>query len=120
MANLRIIQKRKLKGLTQEQLAKLCETTQQTIAKIEQSSVDPKLSTLEKIAEALECELVELFYTKMDFAKDVNAAAARLKLDLSKVRSVDLSNLCWREAYISPYHPFWSVYKIKDNRIYFK
>lgn len=40
-------------GLTQAQLAKEAEVTQAYIAKIETGKVDPKLSTLEKISEAL-------------------------------------------------------------------
>lgn len=116
--NLRIIQWRKRKGFTQGELAKKCKTTQQTIAKIEQGAVDPKLSTLQKIADALECELVDLFYSQADFAKDVNEVAEKLELNLSKVLSVDLNNLCWQEAYIPPFHPFWSRYKIKNNKLH--
>lgn len=117
---LRIIQRRKRLGLTQQELAERCKTTQQTIAKIEQGSVDPKLSTIIKIAEALECEVTDLLYNKSAFAEDVNDVAQRLKLNLSKIRSVDLNNLCWKEAQIPPFHPLWSEYKIKDNKIYFK
>lgn len=118
--NLRVLQWRKRKNLTQGDLAGKCETTQQTIAKIEQGVVDPKLSTLEKIATALDCELTDLFYCKIGFAEDVNAVVEKLELNLSKVRSIDLNQLCWKEAYIPPFHPFWSQYKIKNNKIYFK
>ncbi len=119
-ANLRIFQWRKRRGLTQSELSSLCETTQQTIAKIEMGVVDPKLSTLEKIAKALECELGELFYTRTEFAHDVNEVVRRLGIDLTRARSIDLYGLCIKEAFIPPFHPFWSDYKIKNNQIYFK
>lgn len=118
--NLRIIQWRKMKGLTQGQLADRCNTTQQTIAKIEQGSVDPKLSTLQKIADALEQDLVDLFYTHEDFARDVNSIAEKHDLNLSKVLNIELNNLCWKDAGIPPFHPFWSEFKIKNNKITFK
>jgi len=113
---LRVVQWRKLKGLTQGGLAEKCKTTQQTIAKIEIGAVDPKLSTLQKIASALDCELVDLFYSREDFAKDVNSVVQKYDLNLSKVRSMDLNNLCWKEAHIPPFHPFWSQFKIKNNK----
>lgn len=118
--NLRVLQWRKRNNLTQEDLAKKCETTQQTIAKIEQGVVDPKLSTIERLAAALSCELSDLFYRKDEFARDVNEVVAKLGLNIAKLRSVDLNQLCWKDAYIPPFHPFWSTYKIKNNKIYFK
>jgi transcriptional regulator with XRE-family HTH domain len=114
-----MIEWRKKNGLTQSELAEKCHTTQQTIAKIEQGVVDPKLSTLEKIADALGCEVTDLFYRKTEFANRVNDVVGRLKLNLRKVNAVDLNRLCWQEAYIPPFHPFWSQYKIKENKIYF-
>jgi len=117
--NLRVLQWRKKRGLTQAQLAQRCKTTQQTIAKIEQGVVDPKLSTLQNIADALECELTDLFYSRVDFAHDVNAIVKKLNLNLSKVSVVDLNSLCWSESYVPGFHPFWSEYKIKNNKIYF-
>lgn len=116
--DLRIVQWRKKRGLTQEELAQKCKTTQQTIAKIEQGTVDPKLTTIQKIAEALDCDLVDLFYTREGFSQDVNAVVEKLELNLSKVRSIDLNNLCWQEARIPPFHPFWSEYKVKNNKVY--
>jgi transcriptional regulator with XRE-family HTH domain len=117
--NLRIVQWRKALALTQEELAKKCHTTQQTIAKIEQGSVDPKQSTLEKIADALGCEIVDLFYSRESFASDVNRIIKKLDLDLNQVSPMNLNNLCWRESHIPAFHPFWSEYKVKNNRIYF-
>lgn len=45
---------RKKRGITQEKLAKMAGFTQPYIAKIESGSTDPRISTLEKISEALE------------------------------------------------------------------
>ncbi|MGZ5279510.1 MAG: helix-turn-helix domain-containing protein [Pseudobdellovibrionaceae bacterium] len=114
--NLRIIQIRKMKSLTQTDLAGKCETTQQTIAKIEQGVVDPKLSTLQRISEALSCELVDLFYTRETFAQDVNKVAKNLKLNLEKLNAHELNYFCWEEAYIPQFHPFWKEYSIKNNK----
>lgn len=116
--NLRIIQIRKKLTITQTDLAKKCKTTQQTIAKIEQGIVDPKLSTLQKLADALDCELTDLFYTRDSFAEEVNTVVKTLGLNLSKVKAIDLNNICWEHAHISGFHPFWQKYKIKNNKIY--
>jgi transcriptional regulator with XRE-family HTH domain len=45
------------KGLTQEQLAKLLNTKQESIARLESGSSLPSLSTMKKVAEALDAEL---------------------------------------------------------------
>jgi transcriptional regulator with XRE-family HTH domain len=45
------------KGLTQEQLAKLLNTKQESIARLESGSSLPSLSTVKKVAEALDAEL---------------------------------------------------------------
>ncbi|MGE0632662.1 MAG: helix-turn-helix domain-containing protein [Pseudobdellovibrionaceae bacterium] len=114
--NLRIIQRRKQLGLTQSELADKCETTQQTIAKIEQGVVDPRLSTLEKIADALNCELVDLFYTRESFADDVNRIVKDFKVNLDKISANDLNYFCWEKAYIPQFHPFWKQYSVKNNK----
>lgn len=118
--NLRVLQWRKRRNLTQEELAKKCKTTQQTVAKIEQGVVDPKLSTLERFAAALDCELSDLFYSKEQFANDVNNVVNKLGLNLAKIDSLYLNDLCWKQAHIPLFHPLWSKYKIKNNQIYFK
>lgn len=43
--------------LSQRELAELCGTTQSAIARFESASRPPKLDTLLRIAEALDCEL---------------------------------------------------------------
>ena len=48
-------------GLSQQDLAGLCGTTQSAIARLESGGRPPRIDTLLKIAEALDCELaVEL------------------------------------------------------------
>lgn len=46
------------KGLSQRELAELCGTTQSAIARLERGGRPPRIDTLLRIAEALECELV--------------------------------------------------------------
>ena len=50
--------RRKERGLSQAQLAELCETTQSAIARLESGGRPPRIDTLLKIANALECDLV--------------------------------------------------------------
>ena len=45
-------------GLSQQQLAELCGTTQSAIARLESGGRPPRIDTLLRIAEALDCELV--------------------------------------------------------------
>jgi transcriptional regulator with XRE-family HTH domain len=45
-------------GISQKQLAELCGTTQSAIARLESGGRPPRIDTLLRIAEALDCELV--------------------------------------------------------------
>ena len=54
----RVAQRRIEKGLSQRELAELCGTTQSAIARLERGGRPPRIDTLLRIAEALECELV--------------------------------------------------------------
>ena len=45
-------------GLSQSELADLCGTTQSAIARLESGGRPPRIDTLLKIADALDCELV--------------------------------------------------------------
>jgi transcriptional regulator with XRE-family HTH domain len=52
---------RKARGLSQQELADLCGTTQSSIARLESGGRPPRIDTLLRIANALDCELaVEL------------------------------------------------------------
>jgi predicted transcriptional regulator len=57
----RVAERRLQQGLSQRELAALCGTTQSAIARLERGGRPPRIDTLLRIAEALECELqVEL------------------------------------------------------------
>lgn len=54
----KVADRRVEKGLSQRELAELCGTTQSAIARLERGGRPPRIDTLLRIAEALECELV--------------------------------------------------------------
>ena len=53
-----VAEQRAVRGLSQQELAELCGTTQSAIARLERGGRPPRIDTLLRIAEALECELV--------------------------------------------------------------
>lgn len=56
---LKVFDLRQQKGLTQEQLAELCEVTPRTIQRIESGEVDPRAYTLQCLGKALEFDFGE-------------------------------------------------------------
>jgi len=52
-----VAQRRRARGLSQAQLAELCGTTQSAIARLEGGGRPPRIDTLLRIANALECDL---------------------------------------------------------------
>jgi len=56
---LKVVELRKQKGLTQEQLAERCEVSPRTIQRIESGEVDPRAYTLHCLGEALEFDFGE-------------------------------------------------------------
>jgi transcriptional regulator with XRE-family HTH domain len=52
-----VIEQRLARGLSQQELAELCSTTQSAIARLESGGRPPKVDTLLRIADALDCEL---------------------------------------------------------------
>jgi predicted transcriptional regulator len=54
----KVAEQRTAKGLSQRELAELCGTTQSAIARLERGGRPPRIDTLLRIAEALDCELV--------------------------------------------------------------
>lgn len=54
----RVAEQRNAKGLSQRELAELCGTTQSAIARLERGGRPPRIDTLLRIADALDCELV--------------------------------------------------------------
>jgi transcriptional regulator with XRE-family HTH domain len=69
-----LIRLRLAKGLTQEQLAKLLNTKQESIARLESGSSLPSLSTVRKVADALDAEVEINLRPKHHSAKDGLAA----------------------------------------------
>jgi transcriptional regulator with XRE-family HTH domain len=54
----KVAQRRQQKGLSQRELAELVGTTQSAIARLERGGRPPRIDTLLRIADALECDLV--------------------------------------------------------------
>jgi transcriptional regulator with XRE-family HTH domain len=54
----KVFERRQQKGLSQRQLAELVGTTQSAIARLERGGRPPRIDTLLRIADALDCELV--------------------------------------------------------------
>ena len=56
-----VIEHRRARALSQQELADLCGTTQSAIARFERGGRPPKIDTLLRMANALDCELVVEF-----------------------------------------------------------
>jgi len=54
----KVAERRLEKNFSQRQLAELCGTTQSAIARLERGGRPPRIDTLLRIADALECELI--------------------------------------------------------------
>jgi transcriptional regulator with XRE-family HTH domain len=54
----RVAERRQEKGLSQRELAELVGTTQSAIARLERGGRPPRIDTLLRIADALDCDLV--------------------------------------------------------------
>jgi len=53
-----VTKRRAARGLSQRELAELCATTQSAIARLESGGRPPRIDTLLRVSEALDCELV--------------------------------------------------------------
>lgn len=53
-----VAEQRTLRGLSQHELAQLCDTSQSAIARLESGGRPPRIDTLLRIATALDCELI--------------------------------------------------------------
>src|SRR5918911_1655260 len=56
-----VVEQRRARDLSQQELAELCGTTQSSIARFERGGRPPKIDTLLRMAEALDCELIVEF-----------------------------------------------------------
>lgn len=74
-----LIHLRLAKGLTQEQLAKLLNTKQESIARLESGDSLPSLSTVKKVATALDAELEINLRPKSQSHDEAYAAGASKK-----------------------------------------
>jgi len=54
----KVSERRLAMNLSQRELAELCGTTQSAIARLERGGRPPRIDTLLRIAEALECDLI--------------------------------------------------------------
>ena len=54
----RVAERRMAMGLSQRELAERCGTTQSAIARLERGGRPPRIDTLLRIADALQCDLV--------------------------------------------------------------
>ena len=111
---------RKERGLTQSDLASMCGTTQQQIAKIEGGIVDPKLSTLRKIAESLEIELADLFFSKREFLCSLNEVVKEEGLSSKRIGLAYLNSLAFEIKKIPRFHPFWEKVVLRKSKVIFK
>lgn len=114
---MKIMQIRKAKGITQAALADRSGMTQQQIARLENGSVDPRLGTLRRIADALDCDLPELFFTRAEFLTAIQEVVAAKRLKLSETSILELNALCVQERYIPGFHPLWEKVVFKGNKI---
>ena len=53
-----VVSRRLELGLSQKELAELCDTTQSAVARLESGGRPPRIDTLLRLAAALDCELV--------------------------------------------------------------
>ena len=56
-----VVTQRRARELSQQELAELCGTTQSSIARFERGGRPPRVDTLLRVAEALDCELIVEF-----------------------------------------------------------
>src|SRR4030095_3449188 len=79
-------------GMSQEQLARKIKSGQRVIVKLEKEEGDPQLSTLRRVAESLNCELLVRFVPKIDLEKFLREKAKNKAENLVKM-SVASSNI---------------------------
>ncbi len=90
-----VVEARILKGLTQQGLAKLVHTKQPSIARLENGQNLPSLSFLEKIAEALDTQLLApkfSFFVQEPTVVNIFIAEPSLKISTSSITPVACNN----------------------------
>lgn len=76
---------RKTLGMTQKQLASRAETSQRKIVSFEKGEHDPRLSTLEKVADSLNCELLVRMIPRQKLETTLRQRARKKALQLVKL-----------------------------------
>jgi hypothetical protein len=84
------------------------------------SNVDPQLSTLKRVAGALNCELKDLFYSKEEFISEIQSAVKANSVNLKKISIIELNSVCASSAGIPSLHPYWALIQIKNNKVLLK
>lgn len=90
LLGLKIKELRKQKRITQEQLAEIVGLDIGYISKLEVGRNFPKIGTLEKIADALEVELAQLFQFTQIKDKDLKREISKIYDQLSKDKQYTL------------------------------
>lgn len=103
------------KGITQAELAEMCGTTQQQIAKIECGVVDPRLSTLRRIALALTCDIKDFFWDADEFLREIQAVVKESNVDPAKVGLLSINALCAEKKRIPSFEPLWERVAYKNK-----
>lgn len=79
-------------GMTQTQLANRIGSAQRSIVRLEKEEVDPRISTLQRLAEALNCELMVRFIPKKELEKFIEEKAQAKAKELLE-QSIATANL---------------------------
>ncbi len=123
---MKIAKLRKKLNLTQQMLAEVCDTSQQQIAKLERGIVDPRLSTIRKLARAFNVSVSEMFYSREEFLFDINSVIKEEKLNLKNISLYALNEHCLQKKQIPSFHPWWEEIQtwweeiqIKKNKVQF-
>lgn len=77
-----IQRKRKLLGLTQDELAERLGIGQQSLSRMERGTMAPKFERLEDIAKALYCSVPELFNSEKNSERDIEIMISDILYDL--------------------------------------
>jgi DNA-binding XRE family transcriptional regulator len=117
---LKIAYLRSQKAWSQKELADLCDTTQQQIAKIEKGTVDPRLSSLRKIASAFAIEVKDLFWSRAEFLKLVECAVLENGLDVESLDYIALNLYLAETKKLSEFHPYWNSLRMESNKFFLK
>ena len=109
-----IREKRKEKGLTQQQLAAKCQTYDSAIRRYESGRITPKLDTLQRIAAALDCSVFDLM--DEEYFNSASIEEQRALLDKASADARARSDRAYDIANVAGYR--WIIPNINDHRIH--